>query len=63
MIDLATLTGAVIVALGHHRAGLFSNNEELADRLIEAGKTVGEQVWRLPSRKAMTARSIVMRPT
>jgi leucyl aminopeptidase len=48
MIDLATLTGAVIVALGHHRAGLFSNNEELADRLIEAGKTVGEQVWRLP---------------
>jgi leucyl aminopeptidase len=48
MIDLATLTGAVIVALGHHRAGLFSNNEELADRLIEAGKAVGEQVWRLP---------------
>jgi leucyl aminopeptidase len=48
MIDLATLTGAVIVALGHHRAGLFSNNDELADRLIEAGKTVEEQVWRLP---------------
>jgi leucyl aminopeptidase len=48
MIDLATLTGAVIVALGHHRAGLFSNNDELADRLIEAGKEVGEQVWRLP---------------
>jgi len=48
IVDLATLTGAVIVALGHHRAGLFSNNDELADRLIEAGKTVGEQVWRLP---------------
>jgi leucyl aminopeptidase len=48
MIDLATLTGAVIVALGHHRAGLFSNNDELADRLIDAGKAVGEQVWRLP---------------
>jgi leucyl aminopeptidase len=48
MIDLATLTGAIIVALGHHRAGLFSNNDELADRLIEAGKAVGEQVWRLP---------------
>jgi leucyl aminopeptidase len=48
MIDLATLTGAVIVALGHHRAGLFSNNDELADRLIEAGKAVGEQVWRMP---------------
>src|SRR5271165_5203534 len=48
IVDLATLTGAVIVALGHHRAGLFSNNDELADRLIEAGKNVGEQVWRLP---------------
>jgi leucyl aminopeptidase len=48
IVDLATLTGAVIVALGHHRAGLFSNNDELADRLIEAGKGVGEQVWRLP---------------
>ena len=48
MIDLATLTGAVIVALGHHRAGLFANNDELAERLIEAGKAVGEQVWRLP---------------
>jgi leucyl aminopeptidase len=48
MIDLATLTGAVIVALGHHHAGLFSNNDELAERLIEAGKAVGEQVWRLP---------------
>ena len=48
MIDLATLTGAVIVALGHHRAGLFANNDELAERLIEVGKAVGEQVWRLP---------------
>jgi leucyl aminopeptidase len=48
IVDLATLTGAVIVALGHHRAGLFSNNDELADRLIEAGRNVGEQVWRLP---------------
>jgi leucyl aminopeptidase len=48
MIDLATLTGAVIVALGHHCAGLYSNNDELADRLIEAGKVVDEQVWRMP---------------
>jgi leucyl aminopeptidase len=48
IIDLATLTGAVIVALGHHCAGLFSNNDELASRLLEAGKTVGEEVWRLP---------------
>jgi leucyl aminopeptidase len=48
MIDLATLTGAVVVALGHHHAGLFSNNDDLASRLIEAGKVVGEEVWRLP---------------
>src|SRR5438477_1966239 len=48
MIDLATLTGAVVVALGHHQAGLFSNNDQLAERLVEAGKAVGEQVWRLP---------------
>ncbi|HEU0156807.1 MAG TPA: leucyl aminopeptidase, partial [Stellaceae bacterium] len=48
MIDLATLTGAIIVALGHHRAGLFANDEDIAARLIEAGKAVGEEVWRLP---------------
>src|SRR5438105_1234878 len=48
MIDLATLTGAVIVALGHDNAGLFANNDQLADRLIAAGKAVGEPLWRLP---------------
>ncbi|MGC2412729.1 MAG: leucyl aminopeptidase, partial [Stellaceae bacterium] len=48
MIDLATLTGAVIVALGHVNAGLFANDDQLADRLIAAGKAVGEPVWRLP---------------
>ena len=48
MIDLATLTGAIIVALGHEHAGLFSNNDELAERLIAAGKAVGEQLWRMP---------------
>jgi leucyl aminopeptidase len=48
MVDLATLTGAVIVALGSDHAGLFSNNEELADRLLAAGNTVGEKLWRLP---------------
>jgi leucyl aminopeptidase len=48
MIDLATLTGAVIVALGNEHAGLFANNEELAERLIAAGKAVGEPLWRLP---------------
>jgi leucyl aminopeptidase len=48
MIDLATLTGAVIVALGHEQAALFSNNDALAERLVAAGKAVGEPVWRLP---------------
>src|SRR5262249_2871556 len=48
MIDLATLTGAIIVALGHEHAGLFSNNDELAERLAGAGKEVGELLWRMP---------------
>ncbi|MGQ0663238.1 MAG: leucyl aminopeptidase [Pseudomonadota bacterium] len=48
MVDLATLTGAVIVALGHEFAGLFSNNEELAQRLLAASNAVGEKLWRLP---------------
>ncbi len=48
MIDLATLTGAIIVALGHDHAGLFANNDELAERLAAAGKAVGEKLWRLP---------------
>jgi leucyl aminopeptidase len=48
MIDLATLTGAVIVALGHHHAGMFANNDDLADKLTEAGKSTGEALWRLP---------------
>jgi leucyl aminopeptidase len=52
MIDLATLTGAIIVALGHHNAGLYANDEELASRLIEAGNTVGEEVWRMPLAEA-----------
>ena len=48
MIDLATLTGAIMVALGNHHAGLFSNNDGLADELIAAGKETGEKVWRMP---------------
>ena len=48
MVDLATLTGAVIVALGNEHAGLFSNNEELVERLLAAGNAVGEKLWRLP---------------
>jgi leucyl aminopeptidase len=48
MIDLATLTGAIIIALGDQFAGLFSNDDKLADRLVAAGKAVGENVWRMP---------------
>ena len=48
MIDLATLTGAIIVALGNEHAGLFANNDELAERLIAAGNAAGEKLWRLP---------------
>jgi leucyl aminopeptidase len=48
MIDLATLTGAVLVALGHDHAGLFSNNDDLAGRLLNAGAVSGEKLWRLP---------------
>lgn len=48
MVDLATLTGAIMVALGTEYAGLFSNNDELAGRLAEVGQATGEQVWRMP---------------
>jgi leucyl aminopeptidase len=48
MIDLATLTGAILVALAQEYAGMFSNDDELAGRLFEAGKATGEKVWRLP---------------
>ena len=48
MIDLATLTGAIIIALGQEYAGLFSNNDELAERLVAAGKRENEPVWRMP---------------
>ncbi len=48
MIDLATLTGAIIIALGHEHAGLFSNDDALAQSIIAAGKAVGEQAWRMP---------------
>ncbi len=48
MIDLATLTGAVVVALGHENAGFFATDEALATTLLEASKTVGEGLWRLP---------------
>ena len=48
VIDLATLTGACITALGHHAAGLFANDDDLASRLLSAGQYTGEKLWRLP---------------
>ncbi|HEX3709814.1 MAG TPA: leucyl aminopeptidase [Pseudolabrys sp.] len=51
MVDLATLTGAIIVALGHEYAGMFSNNDTLAERLTQAGEATGEVVWRMPLSK------------
>jgi leucyl aminopeptidase len=48
MVDLATLTGAIMVALGTEYAGLFSNNDELAGRLTDVGQKTGERVWRMP---------------
>ena len=48
MVDLATLTGAIVMALGHHHAGLFTGSDDLADELSKAGMTEGERVWRLP---------------
>jgi leucyl aminopeptidase len=52
MINLATLTGAILVALAQENAGLFSNDDELAERLSAAGKATGEGVWRMPLGKA-----------
>jgi leucyl aminopeptidase len=48
MIDLATLTGAIVVALGHEQAGMFSSDDALAEQLAAAGAAVGEKLWRMP---------------
>jgi leucyl aminopeptidase len=48
MVELSTLTGAIIVSLGHERAGLFSNNTPLSNKLRAAGSEVGEKLWRMP---------------
>lgn len=49
MVNLATLTGAIIVSLGTERAGLFSNNQELIDDLLKAGEQSGELLWHMPT--------------
>jgi leucyl aminopeptidase len=48
MVNLATLTGAIIVSLGHEYAGLFSNDDTLAQQLVNAGQSTGDKVWRMP---------------
>jgi leucyl aminopeptidase len=48
VVDIATLTGACIVALGHHHAGLFASDEALAEDLLAASKTAQDPCWRLP---------------
>jgi leucyl aminopeptidase len=48
MVNLATLTGAIMIALGHEHAGLFCNDDRLADRLTKCGLATGELVWRMP---------------
>ncbi len=48
VIDIATLTGACMIALGQQASGLFSNDDELADAILAAGKTAGDRAWRMP---------------
>lgn len=48
IVDLATLTGAMIISLGHEYAGVFSNNDELARQLVSAGIATGDKLWRMP---------------
>jgi leucyl aminopeptidase len=57
VIDLATLTGAIVAALGHHRAGLFGNDPALMAALAAAGDAVGEKLWPMPIASARPARS------
>jgi len=51
IVDLATLTGAIIVSLGSEYAGLFSNDDKLSNQLVDVGKKTGEKVWRMPLNK------------
>ena len=48
VVNLATLTGAIIISLGHEHAGCFSNDDDLSDKLLAAGKTAGDPLWRFP---------------
>jgi leucyl aminopeptidase len=48
LVDAATLTGAIVVALGHLNVGLFANDEAMRDRVLQAAKAEGERVWPMP---------------
>jgi leucyl aminopeptidase len=48
LVDIATLTGACVIALGHHRSGLFSNDDALAEELLAAGEQALDPAWRMP---------------
>jgi leucyl aminopeptidase len=48
IVDLATLTGAIIISLGHEQAGMFTNDDDLAAALDSAGKASGDKLWRFP---------------
>ncbi len=50
LVDAATLTGAIVVALGHLNSGLFANNDDMRDRVLRAAKSEGERMWPMPSR-------------
>jgi leucyl aminopeptidase len=52
IIDLATLTGAMIISLGHEHGGIFANDDDLAAQLVSAGKAVDEKLWRMPMGEA-----------
>lgn len=48
IVDFATLTGAIIISLGHEHGGLFANDDDLADDILQAGKDCGDKMWRMP---------------
>jgi len=52
IVDFATLTGAMIISLGHEHGGMFANDDALADNLLAAGKATGDKLWRMPLGKA-----------
>ena len=55
IVDVATLTGACVIALGHHLSGLYSNNQQLCEQLLAAGKASGDRAWQMPLGAEYTA--------